>query len=198
MIRPLGKISKLPIGKHFEEAVSLEEIWFDSIYDECSKYFFFFNKNFFTSNRSDIWNLGEYCREKQSEYKAKGIHSLSVSPPSGKCTPIETILSREQMFKEKNVITGRVHYKRHFFDTLPKVILHAYCSKNKLPQPIYHATRHDRQFSSIVTIQESQYGSVYWHKSAKYSSQAAALVACIHFGLYDKDFLSSIGCIRNT
>lgn len=147
---------------------------------------------------SDIWNLGDYCREKESEYKAKGLHTLFGSPPAGRFTPNDTVLIREQMFAEKNVLTECVHYKRHFFDlaTLPKLILHAYCGRHNIPLPTYDCTRSDRQFYSSVTVQDKQYASVFWHRNAKYAQQAAALVACFRLGLYEEDFLLSVGCLH--
>lgn len=152
---------------------------------------------FFSSNYSDIWKLGDYCREKQSEYRSKGIYTLSNSPSAGLHTPIDILLSREQSFNEQNIINERVRYKRYFFDmaTLPKVILHGYCGKNKIPQPIYDCRRVDRQFYCIVTVQDKQYTSVFWSRDARYAEQAAALVCCFHLGLYQENFLVSIGCL---
>lgn len=102
------------------------------------------------------------------------------------------------MCSEKNIITERIQYKRHVFDMarLPKVVLHGYCGKNNIPQPTYECTRSDRQFYSTVTMQEKQYSSVYWHKKPRYAEQVAALVCCFHLGLYEEDFLLSIGCLH--
>ncbi|XP_037034446.1 tRNA-dihydrouridine(20) synthase [NAD(P)+]-like [Bradysia coprophila] len=172
MLSPLGKVKKSPIGKEFEAAESLEAL--------C-----------------DIWNLGDYCREKQSDYKSKGIQKLSLSPPKGINTPIELILAREEKFSQKNIIHERMQYRRHFFDLdrLPKFVLHKYCVENNIPLPTYDSTRIDRQFNSIITMQDKQYASVFLHKDSRNAQQAAALVCCYHLGFYEEDFLVSMGCL---
>lgn len=126
--------------------------------------------------------------------------SFGISPPAGRHTPIDLLMSREKMFNERNIITERIQYNRHFFNIatlpLPKLVLHGHCGKNGIPLPTYECTRTDRQFYSTVTIQDKQYASVIWHRNARYAQQAAALVCCTHLGLYKKDFLLSIGCLH--
>ncbi|XP_037034447.1 tRNA-dihydrouridine(20) synthase [NAD(P)+]-like [Bradysia coprophila] len=172
MLLPLGKVEKSPIGNDFVAAESLEAF--------C-----------------DIWNLGDYCRDKQSEYKSKGLQDVIVSPPRGINTPLELILAREEKCSEKNIIHERMQYKRKLFGcySIPKSILYGYCGRNDIPTPTYDTTRIDRQFYCIITVRDKQYTSVLLQKDERYAQQAAALVCCYHLGLYDEDFLVSIGCL---
>lgn len=118
--------------------------------------------------------------------------------PIGIETPIELILAREEKFSEKNIIHERMQYNPKIFDRnrIPKLVLHGHCGKNGIPQPTYENTRIDRQFNSIITLQDKQYTSVLLHKDERYAEQVAALVCCYHLGLYDEDFLVSIGCLH--
>lgn len=120
-----------------------------------------------------------------------------MSCSKGINTPIELILEREEKFSEENVIAERMQYRRHFFDInrLPKVVLHEFCQKNNIPNPTYANTRVDRQFYSIITIQDKRYASVFLHKDSRNAQQAAAIVCCYHMGLYEEDFLVSMGCL---
>ncbi|KAG4069454.1 hypothetical protein HA402_001753 [Bradysia odoriphaga] len=169
MLLPLGKVEKSPIGNDFMAAKSLEAF--------C-----------------DIWKLGDYCREKQSQYKSKGLQD---APPRGIKTPLELILAREEKFSKTNIIHERMEYRRKVFDvnSIPKSILNGYCGRNGIPKPTYETTRINSQFYSIVTVRDKQYTSVLLQKDERDAQQAAALVCCYHLGLYDEDFLVSIGCL---
>lgn len=153
--------------------------------------------NILLHNFSDYWNLGDYCREKNSEYKTKGIITLDVSPVSGSDTPVELLKSREKMFKGQNIIIEWMQYKRHCFDvaTLPKTVIHVYCKKNDIPLPTYDTKRMDRRHYSIIKLQDEQYTTVIWHRNKKVAEQASALVCASHLGLYEEDFLMSVGCL---
>lgn len=146
---------------------------------------------------SDYWNLGDYCREKKSEYKTKGIVSFGVSPVTGIYTPTEVLESREKMFNDKNIIVERMQYNHYRFNvaTIPKTVIYAYCDKNKIPLPTYESKRMDRRWYSIIKFNDKEYTSVIWHRNRKVAEQAAALVCAFHLGLYEEDFLLCNGCL---
>lgn len=141
---------------------------------------------------SDYWNLGDYCREKKSEYKAKGIFSLHA----GDIRTTTELLS-EQSFNDRNIIVEWIKYKRQCFDVVktPKIVIRAYCDANRIPLPTYETNMVDQQFYSIIKLQDKQYTSVIWHRNKKMAEQAAALVCGFQLGLYDEAFLLSIGCL---
>lgn len=187
-----------PVRKCLEAAASLQEVWF------VVKLFFCVSGRLIISlsnpNCSNLFGLGEYCREKQSEQEQKGINTWSLVPSIGDSTPESTLLLREQRLNEENVINERVLYKSKIFeyDCHPKRLIHAYCGRNKLPLPTYEHERYDREYSTIVSHQGKKYASVMWHREKDLGEQAAAVVLCLHLRIYEREFLQSLGCMMHT
>ncbi|CAG9853662.1 unnamed protein product [Phyllotreta striolata] len=167
----LKELQETPRGKRFLECQTLEQI--------CN-----------------IWNLGDYCRQKQLEYQTKGnfgrreIMPELLDPQRKKQ---KTIFDNENIDVCLNCAFIRANYTED--PKLPKSRLMSYCGKNKLKSPKYKVFNEDKLFRAIVTIEDKKYSSSYWEKNKKFAEQGAALVACVSIGLIDKCDLIKDGSI---
>lgn len=147
---------------------------------------------------SHPWGLREYCRSVHREYEAKGLVHLPCSPRTElKNMPNEILEYRKQMYKDQNIIFTLMKFQRKYFamGTLPKVMLHGYAGRNKLPPPTYETKREDRLHYTVVTLNGQKFASLIWDREKKYAEQNAALVVCHHLNLFEDHFLTVIGCL---
>lgn len=168
---------------------------------------FFRYLRLFYHNFSDIWNLGQYCRQKQLEYQTKGMHNRRLCIPGtlmkSKATDNgnDTSAKKQKLndgleLDEQVICTNVAFFRAHYTDkTLPKTILHVYAIKNDKEQPSYQTQQQDRLFRSIMTFDQKQYTSTYWEKNKKFAEQSAALVGLLHLGLMDRETLIKNGSI---
>lgn len=144
---------------------------------------------------SNLWNLGDYAREKGDQYKAKGLVSLQCSPLTEFTLMSSDVLeTRKRMFDDEDIIFSDMKFRRnyHTLIDLPKVVLHAYACREKLPLPTYETRREDRLYYSVATFEGNKYASLVWDRHKKHSEQGAALVCLHHLNLIDEDFLVAI------
>lgn len=144
------------------------------------------------------WGLRDYCRQVHKEYEAKGLVHLPCSPLTRlEDIPTEILEYRKQMYEDQNIKFTLMRFQRKYFglETLPKLLLHGYAGKNKIPMPTYETKREDRLFYSIVTFDGQKYASLIWDREKKLAEQTAALVVCHHLGLFEDHFLTVIGCL---
>lgn len=141
---------------------------------------------------SDLWDLGDYAREKQRIHAEKGHRTLHTAPITHYNRMSDELIEiRKNRVQDDGVIVTKIKYKRQHFPhlDLPKQILNAHAGRNKIPRPIYETVREERLFRSIITFQGKKYTSIIWERCAKHAEQNAALVCCYHLGFYEKDFL---------
>lgn len=132
------------------------------------------------------------------EYDAKGLIHLPCSPLTRiEDMPNELLEYRKHTYQDENITFSLMRFQRKYFsiETLPKVLLHGYAGKNKIPIPTYETKRDDRLFYSVVNFNGQKYASLIWDRERKYAEQAAALVVCYHLGLFEKHFLTVVGCL---
>lgn len=145
------------------------------------------------SDYSELWNLGDYARTKVSEYKAKGLVSLPCSPLT-KFQPLSTdvLEIRRRMFNNEDIMFANINFQRklHSNENLPKVVLHSYASRNKVPMPVYETRREDRLYYSVATFEGKKYATLVWDRHRKHAEQAAALVCLQYMNLVDDDILA--------
>lgn len=101
---------------------------------------------------------------------------------------------RRQMFDDENINFAHIKFRRNYysFENVPKVVLHSYAGRNKLPLPVYETRREDRLYYSVATFEGKKYATLMWDRHKKHSEQGAAL-ACLYFlNLADEDFLLAI------
>lgn len=147
---------------------------------------------------SRFWNMKDYCQEKHAQYEAKGLVHLRCSPITRlEDVPNEILEYRKSFYDDDNITFVLMRFQRKYFglDTLPKVLLHGYAGRNKIPFPTYETRREDRLYYSVVTFNGTKFSSLIWSREAKSAEQAAALVVCHHLGLFQTHFLTVIGCL---
>lgn len=153
---------------------------------------------------SEIWNLGTYCRTKQLEYQAKGMHNRRACVPgrllANAIQPGDVdvpVAKRVKLIEDPNVITSSVAFFRAHYThkDLPKLRIHAHAMKKCVEQPVYKTQQEDKLFRSVLTLDGIQYASTYWEKNKRFAEQGAALVAMLHLGLIDEKLLIKNGSI---
>uniref|UniRef100_A0A6P7H2Z5 tRNA-dihydrouridine(20) synthase [NAD(P)+]-like n=1 Tax=Diabrotica virgifera virgifera TaxID=50390 RepID=A0A6P7H2Z5_DIAVI len=167
----LRELQETPRGKKFLECQTLEQI--------CN-----------------IWNLGDYCRQKYLDYQSQGIFGRREIAPDTldpQRKKRKTELDDENVDVCLNCAFIRVNYTED--PQLPKSKLIAYCGKNKFSNPKYKVYNEDKLFRAVVSLNEKKYSSSYWEKNKKFAEQGAALVACVALELIDKDQLIKDGSI---
>lgn len=162
----LKELQETPRGKKFLECQTLEQI--------CA-----------------IWNLGEYCRQKQIEFQSKGmIGRREVCPDM--FSPVRKKLRTDDVTEHKCAFI-RVNYMSD--PELPKSKLIAHCNKLKTKPPKYETICKDKLFRSIVTFDGKRYSSNYWEKNKRFAEQGAALACIYSLGLVEKKELVENGSI---
>lgn len=142
--------------------------------------------------------MDDYCRDVQSQHKAKGHKSLPCSPQTCYYEMEYDLLElRKRYYADENITFSMMKFDRKYFgiDTLPKVLVHAHAGRNRLPLPTYETKREDRLYYSVMTYDGKKYASLIWDRERRFSEQNAALVCAHRLRLIDEDFLVAIGCL---
>lgn len=142
--------------------------------------------------------MKEYCRNIQGAFEAKGLIHLRCSPLTRlEDMPNEILEYRKRLYADEDIKFALMRFQRKYFsmDTLPKVLLHGYAGRNKIPSPTYETRREDRLFYSVVNFNGQKFASLIWDREKKHAEQSAALVVCHHLGLFEEHFLTVIGCL---
>lgn len=136
--------------------------------------------------------MGDYAREKYSEYKAKGLISLPCSPVTDfRMMSTDVLEIRKQMFSDENINFAHIRFRRNQYSLaeLPRTILNAYASKNKLPLPVYETRREDRLYYSVIDFDGKKYATLVWDRHKRHSKQGAALACLYYMKMVDEEFL---------
>ncbi|XP_023948508.2 tRNA-dihydrouridine(20) synthase [NAD(P)+]-like [Bicyclus anynana] len=166
----LRDLQETPRGRKFLECQTLEQI--------CA-----------------IWDLDEYCVEKQSEYQKKGIKGRWQVSPDELEPPNKRIKGEEVNFE--GVIKLKVCFIRANFNDidLPKSQLHKWAGKNGFKLPTYQTHQVEKLFCSILSFNGQKYTSTFWEKNKKFAEQGAALVALFHLKVISEEDLIKYGSI---
>lgn len=144
---------------------------------------------------SSLWDLGEYCKQKQSQYQKLGIQGRwqvcpnELEPPQKKKKTTEILLS--------GVIEKKICFVRANFNdlNLPKARLHAWSVKNGHKLPTYDTQQIEKLFRTIITFNGKKYISSFWEKNKKFAEQGAALVCLSSLELITEEELIALGSI---
>lgn len=176
----LRELQETPRGKLFLEAQTLEQI--------CA-----------------IWDLSDYCRNKQQAYKAAGLLGRREVCPqilrqesADHCSPSKKIRLQEDNVSSNGIITLKVAYLRSLFPSdndLPKTRLLAWSRRHKLGMPSYKTVQEGKLFQSVLTFDGKQYTSSMWEKNKRWAEQGAALVCLCSLGQVDLATLKADGSI---
>ncbi|XP_068621245.1 tRNA-dihydrouridine(20) synthase [NAD(P)+]-like isoform X1 [Battus philenor] len=142
-----------------------------------------------------IWDLEQYCQEKQSQYQKMGIQGRwQVTPDS-----LEPPLKKQKADSVciDDAIKMKVCFIRANFNdlSLPKSQLHTWASKNGYKLPIYETQQIEKLFRTILSFNGKKYTSTFWEKNKKFAEQGAALVCLHHLGVLSEKELVKLGSI---
>ncbi|KAI8427801.1 hypothetical protein MSG28_002202 [Choristoneura fumiferana] len=147
------------------------------------------------SNTNTIWDLGEYCQKKQSEYQKMGIKGRWQVTPDELEPPYKKTKLGDTNLEEVNQLKA-CFIRGNFNDlNLPKARLHAWCGKNGHDLPVYDTRQVSKLFQTILTFNGKKYTSSFWEKNKKFAEQGAALVCLFFLGLVTEDELLQLGSI---
>ncbi|XP_045511221.1 tRNA-dihydrouridine(20) synthase [NAD(P)+]-like isoform X1 [Colias croceus] len=145
---------------------------------------------------SAIWDMDEYCREKQSLYQTLGINGRWQVNPDELQPPNKKFKTTENE-KLDDIEQIKVCFIRaNFTDlTLPKTELHCWAAKNGHKLPTYETQQVQKLFRTILTFNGKKYTSSFWEKNKKFAEQGAALVCLFSLGLKTREDLIDLGSI---
>lgn len=102
-----------------------------------------------------MWNLDDYCRKKQLDFREKGMLGRRE---------LQAIGTKRRRLSG-DVIQLRCIFLRNLYpeDTdLPKTKLLVWARKQGLKQPQYNTVQIDKLFQSVVTLGHNNYSSSCW------------------------------------
>jgi tRNA-dihydrouridine synthase 2 len=176
----LRELQESPLGRRFLDAQTMDQL--------C-----------------EVWDMSDYCRKKQAEYRQKGLYSRrDIDQEHGVDEPEQEpkkqkIENGESTPKNgKTMITNNVAFiKSHFLKVpdLPKSKLYAYAIKNFKGQPKYTTEEKNKLFQSLMSFDGKMFSSSYGEKNKKFAEQGAALVALLHLGLESEEEFYENGSI---
>lgn len=147
---------------------------------------------------SDIFDMKDYCKEKQHEYQRKESeirrelkNKISVQEEDS----LEPSAKKLKMYDE-NTITERVAFVRanYLKDTeLPKSILHLHAKQKLKWTPKYTIEKNGIVFRAVLQLGTKKYLSTLYEKNIKSAEQASAIVACLHLNLFTREELINNG-----
>ncbi|XP_053625329.1 tRNA-dihydrouridine(20) synthase [NAD(P)+]-like isoform X3 [Plodia interpunctella] len=166
----LRDLQETPRGRQFLDCQTLEQI--------CS-----------------IWDLREYCKQKQSHYHKMGIQGRWQVSPSNLEPPQKKLKSVDMDLDD--VSQMKVCFIRANFNdlNLPKTQLHTWAGKNGLKLPVYETQQIEKLFRTIITFDGKRYTSTFWEKNKKFAEQSAALVCLYKLGLVTEEQLIILGSV---
>ncbi|XP_017767904.1 PREDICTED: tRNA-dihydrouridine(20) synthase [NAD(P)+]-like [Nicrophorus vespilloides] len=164
----LKELQVTPRGKKFLECQTMEQI--------CT-----------------IWEMGEYCRQKQLEFQSKGILGRrEITPDMFNPKPKKMKMDEDEDVIKKQCAFVRASYQRD--PDLPKSKLVIYCNENQL-KPSYEIIHEDKLFRAILTLDNKRYSSTFWEKNKRNAEQGAAIVCLLSLGIIDLESLIKGGSI---
>ncbi|KAE8742753.1 hypothetical protein FOCC_FOCC011680 [Frankliniella occidentalis] len=175
----LRELQETPRGKLFLEAQTLEQI--------CA-----------------IWDLGDYCRKRQLEFKASGLLGRREVCPQvlrQESSDIQSPLKKmkfDDHCPPDDIVTMKVAYLRSLYPSdndLPKTRVLAWSRSQKLGMPVYKTVQEGKLFQSVLTLSGKQYTSSMWEKNKRWAEQGAALVCLCSVGQVDLATLKADGSI---
>uniref|UniRef100_A0A1A9WAH1 DRBM domain-containing protein n=1 Tax=Glossina brevipalpis TaxID=37001 RepID=A0A1A9WAH1_9MUSC len=157
----------------------------------------------------EIWNLGDYCRNKELEIYRRGkLGRRKVTPNqviSSDLNDGETVtkkLKTEDKIEasavegiiEENISFLRCNYSSDV-RLFPKSVLYTYANKHNKLCACYETEGQNKLFRSICKFDGKLYRSTFWQKNKRQAEQAAALVCLKHIGLVAEEELIKNGSI---
>ncbi|KAF0752097.1 tRNA-dihydrouridine(20) synthase [Aphis craccivora] len=142
----------------------------------------------------DLWELGDYCRQKQKKMNYLRFEERDVA-----CNDQKRIKQSSADEEESNYVNSlKCMYIRSLYprpEDLPKTKLLNWAKKHNKPLPKYHTEQFEKLFKSTVTFDNQKYSSSFWEKNKRWAEQGSAIV-CLHYlKVYDIDYMKINGIL---
>ena len=143
----------------------------------------------------DVFEMKEYCKQKQREHNEKGVAVKREAIENGEgAPPPPKKLKISEDAIEDNIAFIRSNYLKDI--DLPKQILHGHTKLKLRTVPRYQTEQNDKLFRSVLTLCNKKYSSTFWEKNKKSAEQGAAMVCMLHLGLLTRNELIENGSIN--
>lgn len=140
----------------------------------------------------DVFDLKEYCKAKQEEYKKKEMmirrEALENEPDAKRMKVDDGTISENIAFIRSNFLKDT---------SLPKSLLHTYTKKKLRTVPIYRIEQNMQVFRAFLTLGKKTYSSSFWEKNKKNAEQGAALVCLLKLGMITREELIENGSLNS-
>lgn len=166
----LRELQETEMGKKFLEAQTMEQI--------C-----------------DVFDMKDYCKQKQIEYQKRGMLMRRDVVPYGENGPVAKRIKLDDGTIEENIAFLRSNFLKDV--DLPKSVLHFYTKKTLRTVPTYVTEQRDKLFRSTLTLSKKKYSSTFWEKNKKSAEQGAALVCLLHLEMVSKQDLMDNGSMNS-
>ncbi|XP_050428190.1 tRNA-dihydrouridine(20) synthase [NAD(P)+]-like isoform X2 [Adelges cooleyi] len=164
----MGNVHETELGRTFLETSTLQEI--------C-----------------DLWQLGDYCREKQ-----KKMNMLRFEERDLACNDQKRIKPNPVDETQDDINSLKCMYIRSLYpmpEDLPKTKLLNWAKTHRKPLPKYHTEQFEKLFKSIVTFDNKKYSSLFWEKNKRCAEQGSAIVCLYFLNVYDMEYLKINGIL---
>ncbi|XP_030382197.1 tRNA-dihydrouridine(20) synthase [NAD(P)+]-like [Scaptodrosophila lebanonensis] len=144
----------------------------------------------------ELWQLGDYCKRKQRELKAKGNLGRHDVVPGSNLAKRARLEGNEDAYAgvmQRNVAFLRSTYASD--NELPKTVLYVHAGREGNETPTYETQRCDKLFRAICSYDGQRYSSSFWEKNKKQAEQGAALVALLELGIVQETILCENGSL---
>lgn len=115
---------------------------------------------------SDVWGMGDYCRQKSEEFQRKGLQGrFHVEPSSREDQEAKGLGISKRKFDDDDWTVMRCAYLKNNYtnnDELPKTRLYRWIRENKKKMAEYDTWYEDKLFRSVVTVDGKKYSSTFW------------------------------------
>lgn len=142
----------------------------------------------------DVFEMKEWCKEKQLEYLRKGLVRREVGPTEDDA-PAAKQAKLDEGILEENIAFIRSNYIKN--EDFPKSILHTYTKKKLRTVPTYTTEQNDRFFRATLELDGKSYSSSFWEKNKKCAEQGAAMACLLFLGLVTRQELVDNGSLNS-
>lgn len=142
----------------------------------------------------DVFEMKEYCKQRQLEFQKKGISLRRDLVPGGEDGPVAKRMKISDGTIEENVAFIRSNYLKDV--DLPKSILHSFTKRKLRTVPGYSTEQNEKHFRSILSLENKKYSSTFCEKNKRNAEQGAAIVCLLHLGLVSREDLIENGSMK--
>lgn len=161
--RLLVKLTGMPVGKQLFKSKNLEDI--------CT-----------------IWEIEDYCRMRQNEYKQKGLQDWLLNQ----------IMDYEIEIIKPVITELKVQFIKSKYassDDLPKRKLHLFAKSEGKDLPIYETECENSKYRTLLKFDKKLYASSHWENNKIFADHSAAIVCLYTLGLLTEKQMEEYECV---